>query len=120
MWNFKRIYNTLEIEKKNCIDETTFVSLVNYLSSENVNIYVGTDRRISRLRKTSRYYSDMPFNRDNDLRQAKEMAIVEPTLMLMKQSGLVENGWKGAEFYWPVLVTQKNVKTAVYTSELLK
>lgn len=114
------VYRTLDIEKKNCIDKTAFISLVNYLSTEKVNVYVGTNRKISRLRKTSRYYSDMPYNRDNDLKQAKEVAINEPTLMLMKQCGLVENGWKGAEFYWPVLVTQKNVETAVYTSELLK
>ena len=62
----------------------------------------------------------MPYNRDNDLRQVKEMATIEPNLMLMKQNGYEENGWKGAEFYWPVLVTPENVDTAVYTSELLK
>ena len=62
----------------------------------------------------------MPYNRDNDLRQAKEMAVNEPTLMLMKQNGSEENGWRGAEFYWPVLVTPEKVDTAVYTSELLK
>lgn len=62
----------------------------------------------------------MPYNRDNDLRQAKEMAVNEPTLMLMKQNGYEEKGWRGAEFYWPVLVTQENVNTAVYTSEVLK
>lgn len=114
------IYKTIEIESKNCIDEKAFISLINYLSTEKVNIYCGTNRNISRLRKTSRYYSDMPYNRDNDLRQAKEIAIKEPTLMLMKQTGNTENGWRGAEFYWPVLVTQNNIDTAVYTSEMLK
>lgn len=48
------------------------------------------------------------------------MAVIEPTLMLMKQNGHEERGWKGAEFYWPVLVTPGNVETAVYTSELIK
>lgn len=114
------IYKTIEIESDNCIDEQALVSLIKYLSKDNVNVYCGTDRNISRLRKTSRYYSDMPYNRDNDLRQAKEMAVNEPTLMLMKQNGYEEKGWRGAEFYWPVLVTQENVNTAVYTSELLK
>lgn len=114
------IYKTIEIESDNCIDEKAFISLINYLSKENINIYCGINRNISRLRKTSRYYSDMPYNRDNDLRQAKEMAKTEPTLMLMKQNGYEENGWRGAEFYWPVLVTPENVDTAVYTSELLK
>lgn len=114
------IYKTIEIESDNCIDEKAFTSLINYLSSNEVNVYARTGRKITRLRKTSRYYSDMPYNRDNDLRQAKQMAITEPTLMLMKQEGAEENGWRGTEFYWPVIVTQNNVKTAVYTSELLK
>ena len=114
------IYGTLEIESDNCIDMQAFTSLINYLSREKVNVYCGTDRNITRLRKTSRYYSDMPYNRDNDLRQAKEMAKREPTLMLMRQNGHEDKGWRGAEFYWPVLVTQEHVQTAVYTSELLK
>ncbi|MDM8313158.1 Z1 domain-containing protein [Clostridium cadaveris] len=113
------IYSTLEIENKNCIDEKSFISLINYLSHGEVNIYCGVNRNISRLRKTSRYYSDMPYNRDNDLRKAKEIATKEPTLMLMKQNGDVNLGWRGAEFYWPVLVTPKNINTAVYTSELV-
>lgn len=114
------LYKTIEIESDNCIDEKAFLSLINYLSKDNVNVYCGSDRNISRLRKTSRYYSDMPYNRDNDLRQAKEMAVNEPTLMLMKQNGYEDKGWRGSEFYWPVLVTPENVNTAVYTSEVLK
>lgn len=116
----KLIYSTLEIENHNTIDENAFVSLINYLSTKEVNVYARSNRNITRLRETSRYYSDMPYNRDNDLRQAKEMAVIEPTIMLMKQNGHEERGWRGAEFYWPVLVTQGNVGTAVYTSELIK
>ncbi|MDO5039560.1 Z1 domain-containing protein [Clostridium sp.] len=116
----RNVYESIEIESDNCIDKEAFISLINYLSREKVNIYVGINREISRLRKTSRYYSDMPYNRDNDLRKAKLMAIYEPTLMLMKQTGKEVLGWRGAEFYWPVLVTQENVNTAVYTSEILK
>jgi len=114
------IYSSFELERDKCIDQDAFISLINYLSKNEVNVYVGTDRNISRLRKTSRYYSDMPYNRDRDLYQAKKMAVSEPTLMLMRQNGREELGWRGAEFYWPVLVTPKNIETAVYTSELIK
>lgn len=113
------IYQTLEIENEKCISEAAFVSLINYLAKKTVHIYCGTNREISRLRNTSRYYSDMPYNRDRDLKQAKDMAVDEPTLMLMKQNGHKDKGWRGAEFYWPVLVTPQNIPTAVYTSELL-
>ncbi|AWK52496.1 hypothetical protein DIC82_16475 [Clostridium beijerinckii] len=110
------IYKTIELESKNAIDEKTFLSLINYLSNEYVNIFAATNRNISQLRKTSRYYSDMPYNRDRDLMKAKEMAQTEPTLMLMKQNGLEKNGWRGGEFYWPVLVAPENIDTAVYSA----
>jgi len=110
------IYKTIELESKNAIDEKTFLSLINYLSNEYVNIFTATNRNISRRRETSRYYSDMPYNRDRDLATAKELAQTEPTLMLMKQNGLEENYWRGAEFYWPVLVAPENIDTAVYSA----
>lgn len=109
------IYKTIEIESKNTIEENMFLSLINYLSNDYVNIFAATNRNINRLRETSRYYSDMPYNRDHDLKIAKEIAVDEPTLMLMKQNGLVENGWRGAEFYWPVVVSPKNINTAVFS-----
>lgn len=114
------IYNTIKIESDNCIDRNSFISLINYLSTEYVNIHCRTNRNMSRLRKTDRYYQDMPYSGQGDLNKAKEMAKTEPTLMLMKQNGYKEQGWMGGEFYWPVLVTHDNVDTAVYTSELLK
>lgn len=112
------IYKTIELESKNAIDEKAFVSFINYLSNEYVNIFAATNRNIKRLRKSSRYYSDMPYNKDHDLRIAREMAKTEPTLMLMKQNGNSdeEHGRRGAEFYWPVLVAPENIDTAVYSA----
>ncbi len=114
------IYEILQIESDTCITNATFISLLKYITSEKVHIYCGIDRNISRLRKTSRYYSDMPYNIDNDLKQAKELAVNEPTLMLMKQNGSKEKGWRDSPFYWPVLVIQKNIDTSVYVSDLLR
>ena len=57
----------------------------------------------------------MPYNKDNDLIQAKE----NTTLILMKQNSKEEYWCKDAEFYLSVLVTQKKVDTTVYTSEVL-
>lgn len=113
------IYRTLEIESNTCIQKDAFISLIKYLSKKEVNVYCGVDRNISRLRKTSRYYSDMPYNRDKDLKTAKEIAKTEPTLMLMRQNGSEALGWRGAEFYWPVLVVQEKIDTVVYTSSVI-
>lgn len=115
----EQIYETLNFEVKDYVTDDEMSSLISYLSNGKVNIYYGENRNISRTRTTSRYYSDMPYNRDKDLETAKRIAIDEPTLMLLKQNGLKENGWNGAEFYWPVIVVQKNVKSAVYTSDIL-
>ncbi|MGL5576972.1 MAG: Z1 domain-containing protein [Sarcina sp.] len=114
------IYKTLEIESDNCVDAKTLIALIKYLSKDKVNVYCGTERKISKLRNTNRYYSDMPYNVDRDLRKAQSLAVDSPTLMLMRQCGLKNLGWRDAEFYWPVIVTPKNVDTAVYTSEILK
>ena len=113
------IYKTLEIESDTCIRKDAFISLIKYLSKKEVNVYCGVNRNISRLRKTSRYYSDMPYNRDKDLKTAKEIAKSEPTLMLMRQNGSNDLDWRGAEFYWPVLVVQENIDTVVYTSSVI-
>lgn len=113
------IYDTLEIETSTCVDKDTFLSLIKYLTKEEINVFCAVNRNMSRLRKTSRYYSDMPYNRDKDLKTAKEMAKEIPTIVLMKQNGKKEKGWKDGDFYWPILVVQNNINTAVYTSELL-
>ncbi len=60
----------------------------------------------------------MPYSRSGDLTPVKEKSSDIPTLMLMKQCGNKEEGWRDAEFYWPVLIVQTNVRAAVYTSDI--
>lgn len=74
---------------------------------------------MARRRKTRSSFSDTPYSGTTDLRISKDMAVDEPTLMLLKQNS-DDPEWRSGEFYWPVIVTQQNVQTAVYTSELLK
>ena len=96
-------------------------SLIKYLSKEKskVKIYCVDNRNISRLKADSKYYSDAPYTGSTDLKVARDMADSIPVLMLIKQNGKAELGWKDAPFYWPVLVVQKNIKPAVYTSDLI-
>ncbi|MGL4874483.1 MAG: Z1 domain-containing protein, partial [Clostridium sp.] len=112
------VYETLEIESDTCIEKESFISLIKYLSKEKINVYCGIDRHINRLRKTAKYYADVPYQGD-ELVKARELAIKEPTLMMMRLTGTKEKHWNGAEFYWPVLVVPKNIGTVVYTSEIL-
>jgi hypothetical protein len=55
----------------------------------------------------------------------QEMAIAEeyashaPMLMLFKESGSEEGGWRGAEFWWPVLVAQQSAHPVIFAAETL-
>ena len=115
------VYKTLELEIEDCLKAEELASMIKYLSkdSHKVKIYCVENRNISRFKADSKYYSDAPYTGSSDLKLARDMAISEPTLMLIKQNGKSELGWRDAEFYWPVLVVQQNVKAAVYTSDLL-
>ena len=63
-----------------------------------------------------------PDNGTQDGIPAKKMAIDNPSLILIKQNGKAdkEYGWSGAPFWWPVLVTPKNVKSTVYAADYMK
>ena len=43
------------------------------------------------------------------------MAENKPVLMLLKQRGIKENGWRDAEFYWPTIVMPKELPNYVYS-----
>ena len=111
------IYNTLEFEVDKYITKEQLISILRYLSKGKVHIYCATNREISRFKKTSRYYSDVPYSSSGDLSKARKQASDEPTLMLMKQTGKKENGWRDAQFYWPVVVVN-DTHPAVYTSDV--
>lgn len=55
-----------------------------------------------------------------DRAEAKEVAKEIPCLMLLKQKGLKEDGWRSAEFWWPILITPKNTKTSVFASKTME
>ncbi|ARE89079.1 Z1 domain-containing protein [Clostridium formicaceticum] len=110
------IYDSLILENEHTVTRESFTSLLKYLSNQTVNVVSRADRRIRKHRK-SRYYSDRPDNGDMDLIPAKRLAIDEPSLILLKQKGLKEDGWNNAEFWWPVLVVPENVKTSVFATE---
>ena len=115
------IYQTLEIEIEDCLKAEELASMIKYLTKDTakLNIYCVEDRNISKYKSNSKYYSDAPYTGSSDLKISREIADSMPTLMLMKQNGKEELGWKGAQFYWPILVVQKQVKSVVYTSDLL-
>lgn len=110
----EKAYDCLEIESLYTIDKDRFITILNYLSTEKVHIVARDKREIKKHRK-SRYYSDMPDNRDGDLKPARKLAVKEPAIIMLRQEGLKEDDWSGAPFWWPVMVIQENVNTSVFS-----
>jgi hypothetical protein len=91
-------------------------------SDDKVYILHRTDRNMSRLRENGGFI-DAPDDGRTDLSPARNLAIDIPVLMLIRENGnrmVYDNinfGWNDASFYWPVLVTQSNVKPAMFSIE---
>lgn len=99
-----------------------------YLSGEctdislkgNVYCMVRTDRNINRYKDNGREFSDVPENSEIDGKPAKIAAKTIPCLLMLKQNGKKELGWRDTPFWWPVMYAPQNTKTAIFASELLE
>lgn len=91
-----------------------------------------TNRNMSRVRKDGTWV-DMPADGRTDLAPARALAINEPVLMFFKENGekrleiidlksdgtpIKENfGWNNTPFYWPLLLTQKNIDPVLFAAD---
>ena len=75
---------------------------------------VRVNRDMSRKR-ANQGFIDAPDDGRTDTAPSRAKAVDRPVVMFIKQNGEKAKGWHDAPFYWPVLMTQKNIKSAVYT-----
>jgi hypothetical protein len=82
---------------------------------------VRRDRNLSRTVSTGSHavYADAPDTTRTEGAVARQVAIDRPMLMLIRQNGSEELGWRGTPFYWPVIVAQQNVQTAIFAHETM-
>ena len=88
----------------------------------NIWCLVRTDRNLSRKKVSMGshdVYSDAPDTAHTEGVIARRVAIDAPMLMLFRQNGLEEQGWRGTPFYWPVIVAQQNLRTSVFAHETM-
>jgi Z1 domain len=80
---------------------------------------IRTGRKMSRKVSigTHGYYSDAPDTTRSEGTVAQQVAIDNPMLMLIRQNGREEQGWRGTPFYWPVIVAQRNIRTSIFAHE---
>lgn len=117
-----------EIEEGYNFDWDAAVAMLNYLSCLSTELtcfgkvwcLIRTDRNLSRTKSSGSHiqYSDAPDTARTETKVAKEVAINNPMLILIKQRGSEESGWRGSPFYWPVIYAQKNLKTVIFSSEV--
>ncbi|MCE4956061.1 Z1 domain-containing protein [Macrococcoides caseolyticum] len=116
----KDILDTLVMEEGYSFEQETYIAILNYLSKRpshyNGHVWIITrdNRNISRYRMDNERFSDRPDNGQDELKASYQIGTTHPTIMLLRQNGAVEQGWKGAPFYWPVIVAPTKMNTVVY------
>lgn len=126
----RKIQKTLksEIDEGYFFDWDAAVAMLAYLSHLSVDssnygkvwCLIRTDRNLSRTKSAGSHtqYSDAPDTARTETAVAKKVALNNPMLILIKQRGSEEAGWRGSPFYWPVIYAQKNLKTVIFSSEI--
>ena len=79
---------------------------------------VRTDRNVGREReniydKHGRFI-DAPEG-GSEIIVDKEAAVDRPVLVLLRQNGSYEQGWRNTPFYWPVLTMPQNMQSGIFT-----
>lgn len=72
------------------------------------------DRDVRRYREEGRFSNAPDTKQQKDLAFAKAQEI--PVLMLLRQNGDVEKGWRGLPFWWPVVLTSRTAATMIFAS----
>lgn len=75
-----------------------------------------TNRNMSRLRTDGSGFIDAPDDGRTDLMPSKAKAIDKPVIMLFRENGAEDNGWRGTAFYWPLFLTHGNLIPVVFTA----
>lgn len=96
-------------------DAEEMISILEWALDKNEELYClrREDRELSRIRDNGAF-ANAPDDGRTDLAPARAKAVDLPVLMFIRENGAEDKGWRGTPFYWPVLVVQQNVRSAVY------
>lgn len=72
-------------------------------------------RDVARYREEGRPSNAPDTKQQKDLAQAHAENI--PVLMLLRQGGAEERGWRGLEFWWPVILVPHSAPTVIFATE---
>jgi hypothetical protein len=80
---------------------------------------VRRDRNLSRFQPAlgPPYFSDAPDTAQREGAIARRVAIDIPLLIMIRQNGTEDQGWKGTAFYWPVIMAQESIPLSIFAHE---
>jgi hypothetical protein len=113
-------YENLVFEDDGDNDRTAHIAALEHLSrmcsddrlKGKAWLLSARDRNVRRYREEGRF-SDAPDTKQQaDAARAKATDL--PVLMLLRQNGREEHGWRGLPFWWPVVVTPRNAVTSIF------
>ena len=77
---------------------------------------VRTGRNIA-IKKSDGSFTDDVDTGKTDTEPARKIAVDIPALILIRQNGSTEKGWRGSPFWWPVLIAPQRTATMVFASQ---
>lgn len=116
-YEYKEEYHNME-QKWDINDMVTPLEHLTYDTDGMILVVVREDRNLSREReniydKRGRFI-DAP-EAGGEINIDRQNAVDRPVLVLLKQNGKIEQGWRGTAFYWPVLTMPQNMKPGIFT-----
>lgn len=117
-------YDNLEFDEADDDERRAHIAALEHLSLTSkakadrgkVWLFGATDRRVARYREEGRFSNAPDTKQQTDL--AHSLATDLPVLMLFRQEGAEEQGWRGLPFWWPVIVTPRSAATAIFSSDV--
>ena len=102
-------------------DAAEYKAILQHLSNNSTNesqrgkvfLLVRTGRNLNRTTKTAAF-ADNPDTSQREGVIARAVANDIPVLMLIRQTGAEEQGWRGCPFWWPVILTPANTRTTLF------
>jgi len=122
------IEKTLELDSLYAWNWNTFKSSIEHLAKISKNleergfvwIILKENMNISREKTDGRLQDDPDGGSGRSARTiAKEIAIDIPALILSRENGLKEKGWRDTPFWWPVLMNPENTEAAIFAEETI-
>ncbi|WJE16458.1 Z1 domain-containing protein [Halobacillus sp. ACCC02827] len=121
------VYETLEMEEGYTFHLDEYEALIDYLCAESDNgdyvwLLSRTHRQVKRFKKDGKFENspDTPGKGSGELALARKVAESSPALLMLRQEGKKENGWRGSPFWWPVLIAQARIAPTVYADKIIK